>query len=125
MGTLRAGRVLRRRRLLPVPIEDVPADHRRKASTDDEGFEVPGIRVDVGHLDAAEVIRPVHPVVVEESATHDVPLVDDRAVDLEHDQQPVCRIDGAEAGEVPGQRQHPVPTSGHRRVPYPDAVNER
>ena len=119
------GACVRRRRLLPVPIEDVPADHRREASTDQEGFEVPGIRVDVGHLDAAEVIRPVYPVVVDESATDDVPLVDDRAVDLEHDQQPVCRMGGPEAGEVPGQRQHPVPTSGHRREPYRGTLNER
>ena len=101
MGTLRAWHVLRRRRLLRVPIEDIPADHRPEASTDEEGFEVPGIRVDVGHLDAAEVIRSVHPVVVEEPATDDVPLVEDRAVDLEHDQQPVCRIGGPEAGDVP------------------------
>jgi hypothetical protein len=30
-----------------------------------------------------------------------VPLVDDRAVELEHDQKPVGRIGGPEAGAVP------------------------
>src|SRR5712692_3932734 len=64
---------------------------RTIAPTDEEAFEVPGIHVYLGHLDAAEVIRPVHPVVVEESAADHVPLVEDRAVDLEHDQQSVCR----------------------------------
>jgi len=102
IGTLRAGHLLRRRRLLWVPIEDVPADCRRKASTDEEAFEMLGICVDVGHLNAAEVIGPVHPVVVEEPAADHVPLVDDQAVDLEHDQQPVGRIGGADVGEVLG-----------------------
>ena len=72
--------------MLPVPIDDSPADHRGQASTDKAAFKVPGIHLDLGHLDAAEVIRAVHPVVVEESATDQVPLVDDRAVDLEYDQ---------------------------------------
>jgi hypothetical protein len=111
--------------LPPVPIDASPADHRGKASTVKAAFKVPGIRLDLGHLDAAEAIHPVHPVVVEELATDQVPLVDDRAVDLEHDQQPVCRIGGPEAGEVPGQRQHPVLTSGHRREPYRRTLNER
>jgi hypothetical protein len=35
---------------------------------------------------------------IDESATDDVPLVDDRAVDLEHDRQPVCRRGGPEGG---------------------------
>jgi len=62
---------------------------------------------------------------VEEPATHRVPMVDDRAVDLEHDQQLVVRMGRAAAGVVPGQRQHPVPTSGHRRQRYRGALNER
>ena len=88
--------------VLRVPVEDVPADHRRKASTDEEAFEIPGIGVDVGHLNAAEVIRPVNPVVVEKPAKDHVPVIDDQAVDLEHDQQPVGRIGGPGVGEVPG-----------------------
>jgi hypothetical protein len=46
--------------------------------TGDEAFEVPGIHIDLGQLDAGQVIGPVDPVVVQESTTDDVPLVDDR-----------------------------------------------
>jgi hypothetical protein len=123
MGTLRARRVLRRRRVAPGTSRGRPGEPSPEGRDGSEGFEVGGNRVDVGHLGAAEVIRPVYPVVVEESPTDGVPLVDDRAVDLEHDQQSVCRKGGRKAGKVPGQRQHPVLTSGHRREPYPDAVN--
>ena len=113
--THRAGPVLRRRSPLPAPIEDLPRTRRRKSLTGDEAFEVPGIHIDLGRLDVGEVSGPVDPVVVQESTTDDVPLVDDRAVDLEHHQQPVCRMGGSNVGVVPGQLQHPVPTSGHRR----------
>ncbi len=102
IGTLSTGPLLRRPRLFPIPIQDVPLDRRRKVLTDEEALEVSGIHVDVGRLDASEVIRPVHPVVVEEPATDRVPLVDDGAVDLEYDQQSVCWIGGPEAGVVPG-----------------------
>lgn len=83
--------------------------------TGDEAFEVPGIHIDLGPLDAGEMIGPVDPVLVQEPTTNDVPLVDDPAVDLEHHQQPACRIGGSNVGVVPGQFRHPVPTSGHRR----------
>jgi hypothetical protein len=110
--------------LFPVPIEDSSADHRGQASTDKGAFEVPGIYLDLGHLDAAEVIRPV-PVAVEESATDQVSLVDDRAVDLEHDQQPVCRVGRPEVGGVPGLA--PASSSDARpsREPYRAVLNER
>ena len=124
IGTLTPGRLLRRPMLLPIPIQDVPLDHRRKVSTDEDALEVSGIHVDIGRLDASEVIRPVHSVVVEESATDHMPVVDDGAVDLEYDQQSVCRVGGAYAGVVPGQRQHPVPIFAHRRTPYRSILNE-
>ena len=88
IGTHRAGPVLRRRSPLPAPIEDLPRTRRRKSLRGAEAVEVPGIHIDLGQLDAGELINPVDPVVVQESTTDNVPLVDDRAVDLEDRQQP-------------------------------------
>jgi hypothetical protein len=121
--THRAGPVLRRRSPLRAPVEDLPRTRRRKSSPCGEAFEVPGIHIDLGRLDAGEVIGPVDPVVVQESTTDDMPLVDDRAVELGHHPQPVCRMGGSNVGVC----RAPASSSDVRPPtrPYRGALNER
>ena len=66
------------------------------------------VHIDVLHAQAVEEVGAVLPVVVEEHMSDHVTQIEDRAVDVEHDEQPVVGRAPADPGVVLGEATHPV-----------------
>ena len=82
------------------------------------------VHVDVVDAQTVEQIAAVDAVVVEQHVADHVPEVEDRAVDVEDDQEPIVRVALPKPGVVVGKATHPVASTGrlaHRSSTVPTA----